>query len=135
MPLERPISISARELHHRIAGGESAVIIDVREPDEYWLVHIKDAISLPLDHLDSAALEECLQARQCPPGTQLYLVCRTGHRSYAAWKRIVASFPRAVIVADGTLAWAQGKLPVRIADADTPAPPSRRQEAVGLGQS
>gem|GEM_PF-5409512 len=111
------------------------MIIDVREPGEYWLIHIKGAISLPLGQFDSAALEECLQARQCPPGVQIYLVCRTGYRSYEAWRRIVASFPRAIIVGDGTLAWAQGKLPVHIGTAANPDPCSRRRDRPRQGPS
>ncbi|GAB79008.1 NADPH-dependent 2,4-dienoyl-CoA reductase, sulfur reductase [Austwickia chelonae] len=71
---------------------EGATIIDVREPDEYDLGHIKGALNIPFsqfrDRLD-----------EIPADRPVYLHCRIGHRSYYVTRELnQIGFPEAVNV-------------------------------------
>ncbi|NLE68986.1 MAG: FAD-dependent oxidoreductase [Clostridiales bacterium] len=61
---------------------EGAVIIDVREEDEYALGHIKGAINIPLSRLRD-------RLEDIPRDVPLYLHCRSGQRSYNAARALM----------------------------------------------
>ncbi|MGH2355299.1 MAG: rhodanese-like domain-containing protein, partial [Chloroflexota bacterium] len=112
-----------------------AVVLDVREPDEYAEGHVPGAINLPQSDLASR-LEEL--PRDCP----LLVVCQSGFRSLrsAQFLRQVG-FAEVASVEGGTEAWcaagkpataadfgAEGAVPLRLAESQwahagaTPAP-------------
>ena len=68
-----PASVTAEVVRGWLAAGE-AVLIDVREPDEYADEHIAGAVLLPLSGLDAAQLPEAA-------GRRRVLQCLTGKRS------------------------------------------------------
>lgn len=73
-------SVSAEIVRDWLAGGE-AVLIDVREPDEYADEHIEGAVLLPLSGLDAALLPEAA-------GKRRVLQCLTGKRSGIALQKL-----------------------------------------------
>ncbi len=58
------------------------IIIDVREPEEYEMSHVKGSINIPLQHLNSQTSELGNLARD----TNLVVYCRSGNRSGIAQK-------------------------------------------------
>lgn len=76
-----------------------ALLIDVREPDEWREGHAPEARHIPLGHL-GGYLDELPQDRD------LLLICRSGGRSDYAMRALrQAGFPRAINVAGGMLDW------------------------------
>ncbi len=80
------------------ARAEGAVIIDVREPDEYAEVHVAGAQSLPLSQLP-ARVEEVAKDQT------VYLVCQGGGRSSQAAELLTTAGHDVRSVVGGTTAW------------------------------
>lgn len=84
-----------------------AVVVDVREPDEYASGHVPGARNIPLGTVHDRATE--LQAL----GT-VHVICQSGRRSAQAAEVLRAEGVDAVNVAGGTAAWiAAGRIAER----------------------
>ncbi|SDF80567.1 rhodanese-like domain-containing protein [Sporolituus thermophilus] len=59
--------------------GKSAVILDVRTPDEFAQGHIPGAVLIPLDQLDK-------RLDEVPKDKKVLVICRSGNRSSQATK-------------------------------------------------
>ena len=82
-----------------------ALIIDVREPNEYAQIRAKGAVLLPLGQLHG-------RMRDLPRDRELLLMCRTGGRSANAVKYLAANgFENATNVSGGIMAWYNAGLP------------------------
>ena len=81
-----------------------AVVLDVREPEEYEVGHVPGAISLPQAEL-------AWRLAQVPREVPLFVICRTGARSLRATQFLhTCGIHQATNVRGGTEAWrAQGK--------------------------
>ena len=91
-----------------LASAGSIELLDVRTPVEFQEVHATFARNVPLDRLDPDKL-----LHSHPATEPLYVICRTGSRGQqAAEKLLAAGFTHVVNVEGGTLAWAEGGLPV-----------------------
>ncbi len=77
--------------------GTAAVIVDVREPDEWVDGHIGHAAHVPL-----ATVPDNLEAFS---GSPTYVVCKAGGRSAAACEFAAAQGREVVNVTGGMLAW------------------------------
>ena len=87
---------------------QGALLIDVREPDEYAQGHAPGSTLIPLGQLQQRLLE--LSARKDKP---IALICRSGNRSGVAQKILEkAGFTKTVNVAGGMNAWARAGLPM-----------------------
>lgn len=83
-----------------------ALLIDVREPDEWAEARIPGARLIPLGEL-AERLDEL------PRDATIILQCRSGNRSRSATQALrEAGFARAVNLRGGILAWAQAGLPL-----------------------
>ena len=86
-----------------------AVLLDVREPDEWNAGHAPGARHVPLgdlpDRLDSL-----------PRDRRVLVVCRSGHRSSQATSLLVRSGLDACNLDGGMRAWATAGLPLEGAD-------------------
>jgi rhodanese-related sulfurtransferase len=83
-----------------------ALLLDVREPDEYRSAHVDGARLLPLGQL-SASLDTLPRA-----GT-VVVICRSGRRSAEAVRLMQqAGFQHPINLAGGILAWRAAGLPV-----------------------
>nr|WP_310036830.1 rhodanese-like domain-containing protein [Sphingomonas sp. BE123] len=97
--------VTATELQGMIDRGE-AIVVDVREPDEFAGGHIPGAINIPLSRFDPAALPD-------PGSRTLVLNCAGGKRSAMALDRCaVAEAAVDTHLAGGFGAWRQAGLPV-----------------------
>jgi len=74
--IDRIDSISAKEFSRRIKE-QRLTFIDVRKPGEFEAEHIKDAVSIPLDFINSRLAE-------IPKEGEVYLYCAGGYRSMIA---------------------------------------------------
>lgn len=83
---------------------QGALLVDVREADEFTEVHAKGARLLPLGEL-SERWEEL-------PKQPLVLICRAGVRSARAGEFLEAKGYEVINLAGGTQAWQEAGLPV-----------------------
>ena len=89
-------------------GQEDTVVIDVRRPDEYEGVHVREAIHIPVDDL-LARIDEL------PKDKKLLFICAAGVRSGLASEMAAAmGFDTDTLfnIEDGTPAWTEKGLPV-----------------------
>ena len=82
---------------------EGAVLLDVREDDEWRAGHAPDAMHIPMRQLTADTL---------PPGRPIYCICRSGNRSGRVAEMLVAAGIDAYNVVGGMVAWQGAGLPV-----------------------
>jgi rhodanese-related sulfurtransferase len=85
------------------AGG--AIVIDVREPDEYVAGHVPGARLVPLARLGQIRAE-------LPHDEPVYVICASGNRSLAAADFLARVGIQAYSVAGGTGAWTRAGKPI-----------------------
>ncbi|WP_341895160.1 rhodanese-like domain-containing protein [Ferrovibrio terrae] len=90
-----PASVSAETVRDWLANGE-ALLIDVREPDEYADEHIEGAVLLPLSSLDAGQLPAA-------NGKRHVLQCLTGKRSGIALQKLAEQGVTGLLHLDGGL--------------------------------
>jgi rhodanese-related sulfurtransferase len=84
---------------------EGATVLDVREDYEWVAGHAEGALHIPLDQLP-ARLDEL------DPDEDLYLICRTGGRSFRAAQWLVGQGYSALNVAGGMDQWLETGKPL-----------------------
>lgn len=84
---------------------QGAVLLDVRELDEWTVGHAPAAVHLPLGSLGSAPADEWA-------GRRVVVICRSGNRSRTATDALLARGIDAVNLAGGMRAWEAHGLPV-----------------------
>ncbi|MQA03558.1 MAG: rhodanese-like domain-containing protein [Streptosporangiales bacterium] len=87
---------------------DDAVLLDVREPDEWVAGHAPNAVHVPLGELAGRLGEVPATAG----GEQLYIVCRSGGRSAQAAAALGQAGYPAVNVTGGMTAWALAGKPM-----------------------
>lgn len=103
-------TITAIELHSKIAAGQPVEVIDVRTPVEFREVHLSFAKNIPLDRLTPS---ELAAKRNGSAANPLYVICRSGKRGHQACEKLIAAGMRNVVnIEGGTAAWEQAGLPV-----------------------
>jgi rhodanese-related sulfurtransferase len=83
--------------------GPDAVLLDVREDDEWADGHAVDAVSVPMSRIS---------IDDVPPGRPVYCICRSGNRSAVVTEALIAAGVEAVNVRGGMIAWADAGLPM-----------------------
>ena len=94
--------ISPAEAHRLGASGE-ALLLDVREDDEWALGHADAAVHAPLSRFDPSVV---------PEGRPVVALCRVGSRSAMAAQALAARGVPVVNMSGGMLAWTAAGLPV-----------------------
>ena len=90
--------------------GDNLVIIDVRDPHEFILGHIENAINTPL-----GKLKEQLKSLETYKNKDILLVCQSGTRSSPACKTLIkAGFNHVFNLDGGMQAWEDHKFPIKI---------------------
>jgi rhodanese-related sulfurtransferase len=98
--------LSPKEAAERLAAGR-AVLVDIREPDEFARRRINGSISKPLSGVGRARLEQ-------QPGRDVIFTCRSGMRTNANRDRLAACVEgEAFMLAGGLDAWAADGLLVK----------------------
>jgi rhodanese-related sulfurtransferase len=92
---------------------EGAWLLDVREDDEWAAGHAPDAAHIPLGQLGA-------RTGELPADQEIYVICRSGHRSGRATQALNGAGWRAVNVAGGMQDWAAAGRPMTT---DSGAPP------------
>ena len=82
-----------------------ALIIDVREPNEYTQIRARGSVLLPLGRLNN-------RVKDLPRDREILLMCRTGGRSSNATQFLAANgFENVTNVNGGIMAWYNAGLP------------------------
>ena len=104
-------SVDAQEASRLLGAG--AVMIDVREADEWQSGHVSDAVHVPLGRIQSQGAAAVQQALQGKDGQPVLMFCRSGGRSGMACELLAKSLgDRAINVRGGVMAWAAAGLPL-----------------------
>lgn len=90
-------------VHEAVQRGPDAVLLDVREDDEWADGHAVDAVSVPMSRIS---------IDDVPPGRPVYCICRSGNRSGRVVEALIAAGVDAYNVSGGMIAWAEAGLPV-----------------------
>lgn len=96
-------SVSVSELTDELAA--DAVLLDVREDDEWAAGHAPQALHIPMGEIAG-------RLGDLPPDANLYVVCRAGGRSARATAYLNANGWAAVNVDGGMQAWAAAGRPL-----------------------
>lgn len=97
------VEVTPQEGLQRVKDG--ALLVDVREQNEFDEVHAEGALLLPLSELEGRYSE-------LPRDRELVLICRSGARSGRATEFLNQNgYPSAVNLQGGTLAWVEQNLP------------------------
>ena len=103
-------AVDVAEARHRLDGG--AVLLDVREPDEWEAGHAPEATWIPMGDVGARHAE-------LPTDRPVVVVCRSGARSARVTDALVGAGHDATNLAGGMQAWNAAGLPV-VTDAGTP---------------
>lgn len=119
------IPLSPADVAARLKSG-TALLVDIREPDEYARRHVAGAVSRPLSAFEQAHL-------RIEPGRDVIFTCRTGNRTSVNCARLKAGVEGDAWVLEGGVdGWAAAGLPV-VEDRGAPLELMRQvQIAAGL---
>jgi rhodanese-related sulfurtransferase len=101
MPDARPHEITPSELRARQERGQSSVMLDVREQNEWNLFRMPNAIHLPLAKVSDAAAEALARFSD----EEIVVYCGRGARSAQAAELLRAQGYKATSLAGGIAAW------------------------------
>jgi len=103
-----------------------ALLVDIREPDEFARRHVRGALSRPLSAFEQAHLK-------IEPGRDVIFTCRSGMRTRANCDRLASAVEgESFVLQGGVDAWAAAGLPV-VEDRKAPMEMMRQvQIAAGL---
>jgi rhodanese-related sulfurtransferase len=106
-PLENGDQEMRDELPEIPAGSvpDDALLLDVREPEEWAAGHAPDARHIPLGQLGA-------RAGEIPQGEAVYVICRSGGRSAHAARALTGGGWQAINVAGGMQDWAAAGRPM-----------------------
>jgi rhodanese-related sulfurtransferase len=90
-----------------------AFLLDVREDDEWAAGHAPGAVHVRLREVGAHVAE-------LPRDREVYVICRTGHRSAYAAEALAAGGLNAINVADGMTGWAVAGRPMISEDGAEP---------------
>jgi len=82
-----------------------AYLLDVREDDEWAAGHAPDAVHVRLGELGA-------RFGELPRDREIYVICRTGHRSAYAAQALAGAGLSTINVADGMTGWAVAGRPM-----------------------
>ena len=95
-----------------------AVLVDIREPDEFARRHVKGALSRPLSEFEAAHIK--IEA-----GKEVVFTCRSGMRTAANCDRLARSVTGVAFILEGGVdGWVAAGLPVE-EDREAPSAISR----------
>ncbi|WP_329600382.1 rhodanese-like domain-containing protein [Streptomyces pseudovenezuelae] len=118
--------ITAEQAHERTGAG--AVLLDVREREEWEAGHAPGAVHAPLSELRSGGrLPRAAESRP------VIAICRSGKRSRAAAELLTARGADAVDVLGGMEAWTRARLPVEGAASSGAGPTGTSAACQGSG--
>lgn len=103
-----PQDLSPREFNDRMATDSTAVVVDVRTPEEYASAHLPGAINL--DFRNQPQFDA--GCRDLDTSKTYYVYCRSGRRSAEACDRMMSYGLSVYNMCGGIQAWEKSGLPV-----------------------
>ena len=101
--------ISVHELKTLFDGDTTLSLIDVRTPEEFYLVHVPGVKAL-IQHQEIVSK---INESKFPKGNPVYLICRSGRRSLIAARELAqCGYESPINIKGGTLAWIDAGYPV-----------------------
>ena len=101
-------SLSPEDFAEALKTDTTAVVVDVRTPEEYAGGHLAGAVLLDVQNAEAFARGLDRLSRQ----KTYYVYCRSGRRSMTAAGRMRAAGFSVVNMSGGILAWRKSRLPV-----------------------
>lgn len=103
--------LSPQETLLRIQRG--ALVVDVREPEEFTHGSIPHAVNVPLSAIEQRGAEALRDAGVAVKSVDVVLICRSGARSSTAIKQLKPDLgPHGFNLQGGLMAWVGAGLPV-----------------------
>jgi rhodanese-related sulfurtransferase len=99
-------SLNVSELSEKIKSDKQAVVIDVRQPEEYREGHIAGSKLIPLGELIK-------RVNELPKNKEIICVCASGSRSHSATKILLDAGFTAINMNGGMFNWQRAGLPVK----------------------
>jgi len=101
-------TLDAQAAYNRFSKNGSAIIVDVRQPEEWAATGIPTGAQLiPLPEFDQRAPNEL------PKDKEIYVICNSGNRSVVAAQSLISlGYPDVVNIDGGIQAWLRASLPV-----------------------
>jgi len=100
-------TVNVQDAHEQLDGNGGAIMVDVREPDEWATTGYPPAARLiPLAQFQQRAPDEL------PKDADIYLICNSGNRSAVASQQLIdLGYTRVFNVEGGIQAWLKAGLP------------------------
>ncbi|MBI3479961.1 MAG: rhodanese-like domain-containing protein [Nitrosomonadales bacterium] len=126
--LTRVKEIMPWDLSKRLAAGEPPILLDVREPAEFVMLHIPGSINVPRGVLEQSCewdFDETVPLLAAGRTREIVVICRSGYRSaLAADAMRQMGFEHAVSLKTGVRGWNDFEQPLgdgagQLIDADT----------------
>jgi phage shock protein E len=99
-------SLNALELSAKLKEDNDALVLDVRQPEEYREGHIAGSKLIPLGELNK-------RLNELPKDKEIICVCASGSRSQSATKFLVGAGYNAFDMQGGMFMWQRASLPVK----------------------
>jgi rhodanese-related sulfurtransferase len=99
-------TLKPAEVQEKLKNGARPFLLDVREKQEMREGYISGAKLIPLGQLSN-------RMKELPKDREIVCVCRSGNRSRAAARQLIAAGYSASNMKGGMLAWGWSKLPVK----------------------
>ena len=99
-------TLKPAEVQEKLKNENRPFLLDVREKQELREGYISGAKSIPLGQLNR-------HMKELPKDREIVCVCRSGHRSKAAAKQLIAAGYSASNMKGGMLAWKWSKFPLK----------------------
>jgi rhodanese-related sulfurtransferase len=114
------------DLRDRLSEGESPMLLDIREPDEYAAMHIPGSLHVPRGILEAAAewgFDETEPRLAGAREREIVVICRSGRRSALAARTLQElGFARVQSLKLGVRGWNDDEGPLEDADGNTVDP-------------
>ncbi len=105
-------SVDVKQAAEMQGADGGALIVDVREPNEYTELRARGSVLLPLGQVGD-------RVKDLPRDREILLMCRSGGRSAKATELLVANgFANVTNIEGGMLAWHKAELPTTSGEAE-----------------
>jgi rhodanese-related sulfurtransferase len=100
-------TVQVQEAYDRLNGNDDALIVDVRQPEEWAETGVPvGAVLMSLADVETRA------ASELPKDKEIFVICRSGNRSRTASETLIGlGYEKVVNVDGGMTAWIQAGLP------------------------
>jgi rhodanese-related sulfurtransferase len=98
--------INTDQMKSRLKEKRAPLLLDVRQPEEYFSGHINGAKLIPLSELSQRIAE-------LPRNREIICVCRSGNRSNVAARKLVSAGFNALNLQGGMIAWGRAGNPIK----------------------